>query len=76
MTTKVYFKVTWDFIDGRNSVSSDLIVDINQDVFDSIPDTDFEEKHHISAQFCSAFYQAFPQFNKTDYEMTALGTIA
>ena len=73
MTTKIYFNATWVFKDGRNSVSIDFCVDIYQDVFESIPNTDLQEHQHISKQFSLVFLRAFPQFNNTEYKMTALG---
>ncbi len=73
MTTKIYFKLTWVFKDGRNNVNSNFSVDIYEDVFDSIENTDTEDCIHISQQFSSALYDAFPQFNNKDYKMTAVG---
>jgi len=73
MTTKIYFNATWVFKDGRNSFSSDFCVDIYQDVIESIPNTDLQEHQHISKQFSLYFFRAFPQFNNTEYKMTALG---
>lgn len=73
MTTKIFFKVTWIFKDGRNSVASDFSVNLYQDVFDSIPYEDAQEREHIFKQFSRAFFEAFPQFNIKNYKMTALG---
>lgn len=73
MTTKIYFNATWIFKDDRNSVNSDFSVEMHQDVFDSIPNTDLQEKQHILTQFRSAFLTAFPKFNNVEYKMTALG---
>jgi len=73
MTTKIYFNVTWIFKDDRNSVYSNLCVEMHQDVFESIPNTDSQEQQHIYTQFRSAFFEAFPKFNNTEYKMTATG---
>ena len=73
MTTTIYFNVTWVFKDDRNSVSSNFSVEMHQDVFDSIPNTDSQEQQHILTQFRLGFLRAFPQFNNTEYKMTALG---
>jgi len=73
MTTKIYFKAVWIFKDGRNSVSSNFSVDIYEDVFDSIRNTDMEESEHILDRFSSSFRKAFPQFNNKDFKMTAVG---
>ncbi len=76
MTTKIYFKVTWIFKDGRSSVASDFDVDIYKDVFESIPNTDFEEGEHIFKTFYSALCEAFPDFDSEEYKMTSLGKIS
>ena len=73
MTTKIYFKVTWIFKDGRNNIVSDFNVDIDQDVWESLPHVDMQDGEHITHQFGSALRNAFPQFDKQEFKVTALG---
>jgi len=81
MTIKIYFKVfsIWTFKDVRDNTTAvrsgyvDFSIDIYKDVFDSIPNTDYEESRHIFERFHAAFFKSFPYFNIEEYNMIALG---
>ena len=77
MTIKIYFKVISNSKDGCDNAivdcSRDFSVDIYEDVFNSIPNTDYEESRHIFERFHAAFFKSFPDFNIEEYNMIALG---